>query len=422
MKFDLFTYLLAQQNGGGGTGGSGINYKSMTINGDNTITIVDLEDTEHTLVPTFTDNVITAITYDGKNVKLTYDENGNLIKIGDSDVDLTDYTGGAEAVLAELLSLVTPQTQTINGCITQLDSDRDDLADNLVTMGVAASHSETITELVPKVLTIPSGSNIGYEVKFKVDGNDYYVAQCLQGESITKPPSPTKAGETFLRWQLNGNNIAFPYTPSADVELNAYFENITLLQYLLTDTSGQYIDTNYKTQENTKYVIEFEYTALNFLYTGVFGTRGESNTSNVQENAYISNGSNNYVYVGWGNNNVVDRSNSIYANNKYRATLQKYYYRIENLTNPSSYGGSIASNTVVTNRTVYLFGINSDWIESNLTNPATNLKIYSFKIYEGDDLVHDFVPILDSNSTPCMVDLITLTKFYNAGSGTFLYG
>ena len=164
MKFDLFTYLLAQQNGGGGTGGSGINYKSMTINSDNTITVIDLEDTEHTLVPTFTDNVITAITYDGKNVKLVYDNDGNLIKIGDSDVDLTDYAGGAEAVLAELLSLVTPQTQTINGCVTQLDSDRDDLADNLVTMGVAASHSETFTALVPKVLTIPSGSGGNYGV------------------------------------------------------------------------------------------------------------------------------------------------------------------------------------------------------------------------------------------------------------------
>ena len=42
--------------------------------------------------------------------------------------------------------------------LNQLIDDRNDLADNLVTMGVAASHSETFTALVPKVLTIPSGS------------------------------------------------------------------------------------------------------------------------------------------------------------------------------------------------------------------------------------------------------------------------
>lgn len=46
--------------------------------------------------------------------------------------------------------------------LTQLQSDRNDLADNLVIMGVAASHSETFTSLVPKVLTIPSGSGGGY--------------------------------------------------------------------------------------------------------------------------------------------------------------------------------------------------------------------------------------------------------------------
>ena len=163
-QFDLFTYLLAQQNGGGGTGGSGINYKSMTINSDNTITIIDLEDTEHTLVPAYTDNVITAITYDGKNVKLTYDDNGNLIKIGDSDVDLENYEGIANTLLTELLTLVVPQTETLEGCYEQLDSDRDDLADNLVTMGVATSHSETFTELVPKVLDIPLGGYGGVAV------------------------------------------------------------------------------------------------------------------------------------------------------------------------------------------------------------------------------------------------------------------
>ena len=228
-QFDLFTYLLAQQNGGGGTGGSGINYKSMTINSDNTITIIDLEDTEHTLVPTYTDNVITAITYDGKNVKLEYDNDGNLIKIGDSDVDLENYEGVANTLLTELLTLVTPQTETLEGCYEQLDSDRDDLADNLVTMGVAASHSETITSLVPKVLTIPSGSNIGYEVKFKVDGNDYYVAQCLQGESITAPPTPTNMqGGIFAAWQLNNTDVSFPFTPSANIELIARAQDITV--------------------------------------------------------------------------------------------------------------------------------------------------------------------------------------------------
>lgn len=41
--------------------------------------------------------------------------------------------------------------------LTQLERDRDNLADNLVTMGVEASQSETFTSLVPKVLDISGG-------------------------------------------------------------------------------------------------------------------------------------------------------------------------------------------------------------------------------------------------------------------------
>lgn len=125
--------------------------------------------------------------------------------------------------------------------LNQLIDDRNDLADNLVTMGVAASHSETFTSLVPKVLTIPSGSNIGYEVKFKVDGNDYYVASCQQGESITEPPTPTMQSGTFAFWRLNGINVAFPFTPNADCTLEAYAIGATLLAHCddFTD-SGTY--------------------------------------------------------------------------------------------------------------------------------------------------------------------------------------
>lgn len=46
---------------------------------------------------------------------------------------------------------------SIASYITALDRDRDNLAANLNTMGVAAYSSETFTSLVPKVLNIPSG-------------------------------------------------------------------------------------------------------------------------------------------------------------------------------------------------------------------------------------------------------------------------
>lgn len=73
--------------------------------------------------------------------------------------------------------------------------------------------------------------NIGYKVTFKVDDTDYYVASCQQGESITAPPNPPvpQGKAVFTGWRLNNTDVAFPYTPSGDVELVAGFDIWNLL-------------------------------------------------------------------------------------------------------------------------------------------------------------------------------------------------
>lgn len=93
--FDLFTYLLAKQNAGGGGGSAGgINFKSVSINDNNTITVVDIKDNSHILTPTYNgEGIITSIIYDDINIPLVYDSEGNLIKIGDSNIDVREYIG-----------------------------------------------------------------------------------------------------------------------------------------------------------------------------------------------------------------------------------------------------------------------------------------------------------------------------------------
>lgn len=67
---------------------------------------------------------------------------------------------------------------SIANYLTALDAQRDQLARNLVTMGVQASESEKLNTLVPKVLQIPSGRP---EVTLFCNGND---ALTTYGESI----------------------------------------------------------------------------------------------------------------------------------------------------------------------------------------------------------------------------------------------
>lgn len=50
-------------------------------------------------------------------------------------------------------------------------------------------------------------------------------------------------------------------------------------------------------------------------------------------------------------------------------------------------------------------------------------KFYYGKIYDKttNELVYDFIPVLDSKDVPCMYDKVEKKFYYNAGTGTFLY-
>ena len=49
-------------------------------------------------------------------------------------------------------------------------------------------------------------------------------------------------------------------------------------------------------------------------------------------------------------------------------------------------------------------------------------KIYSCKHYNGDKLIQDFQPCLDTEGVPCMFDFVSRKPFYNVGTGSFTWG
>ena len=56
---------------------------------------------------------------------------------------------------------------TIPTALAALDTQRDNLAANLTTKGVAAANTETLAQLVPKVLNITSGGG-GFTYGFEI--------------------------------------------------------------------------------------------------------------------------------------------------------------------------------------------------------------------------------------------------------------
>lgn len=69
------------------SGGMSVEYKSITYNEDNTITLIDKDDVIHTMVCVYEDDKIVSVTYDGKVVNLTYDDD-KLITIGKTTIDI----------------------------------------------------------------------------------------------------------------------------------------------------------------------------------------------------------------------------------------------------------------------------------------------------------------------------------------------
>lgn len=51
----------------------------------------------------------------------------------------------------------------------------------------------------------------------------------------------------------------------------------------------------------------------------------------------------------------------------------------------------------------------------------TAIRMYSFRIWSGGDIIRDFIPVLDMNGVPCMYDKVSGELFYNQGTGEFLY-
>lgn len=142
-------------------GGTAHKILSAVLDSNKSLTATLDDESVVSVVPVYQDGVITSLTVDGVSQTLTYDNNGYLTKVGSS---------------------------TVSGM---------------------SNYPE------------PAISNIGYTATFMVDSETYYVVSVEQGNSISAPPNPTVETGTFISWQINGSDVTFPYTPSADVTMVA---------------------------------------------------------------------------------------------------------------------------------------------------------------------------------------------------------
>ena len=199
----------------------------------------------------------------------------------------------------------------------------------------------------------------------------------------------------------------------------------------LESTGIQYIDTGYKPNSNTK--IELEYLPSP-NYSGFMTIYGTQNNQSSGRFYGLVSGTPYYLQVNFSNNNSPtvwgfnkDGTSITGGNGTFSPVLQrvklsvdKSSVKIESQEYSNTYdmtGYSTWGNEVDCNHNLTIFARSTAGVVSNNFSG----KIYYFKIYDNDNLVRDFIPVLDRSGRPCLLDKVENKYYYNQGTGEFLW-
>ena len=190
----------------------------------------------------------------------------------------------------------------------------------------------------------------------------------------------------------------------------SFEKKYTPVKYL-ESTGTQYIDTNYKPNGNTIIELKYQTPTQNTIQQGISGARDRGNNrfslftgtvKNGFQADYATTGSlsyynDNILGVDGTAINVIKMSNSFTINNNDIKKISKEIFQ--------------------NSQNMYLFANNNNGIAQL---PMKGY-IWYFKIYEGDTLVRDYIPVIDSSGRPCLYDKVEDKFYYNEGTGEFLY-
>jgi len=182
----------------------------------------------------------------------------------------------------------------------------------------------------------------------------------------------------------------------------------TRLEYL--ESSGtQYIDTGYYPTANTRVIADVYVPSNQSTY--IYGAR---NASSGYVNAFdFMLRSDGKWQIMYGKSFVIATSGCagriLVDHNKNTCSVTGDVTETFTLGDPTFDG--------VSSHSMYLFGRNVAYVPS-----LSAIRVYSFRIYDGDALVRDLVPAEMADGTIGMYDKANNVFYPNSGSGTFIAG
>lgn len=231
--------------------------------------------------------------------------------------------------------------------------------------------------------------------------SDFRVSSCIRYKEDYFTPPRRHFNET---WKENKN------LSIKEKELEYKF-----LDYIESDRT-QYIDTNYKPNQNTKIILDaaigngtIQGNTNPYLFYGC--RTGNSNWFSMGQGS----AANNYTVHGYQGASYVSITTLSAARMPLRRKYiqDKNYFYIDNIQNKTSTDTVFQSNI-----NMYLFCSN----ENGTTNYFTPMRLYGCKIYEADILVRDFIPAKRiKDNVVGLLDKVNNVFYTDPTGKTFLY-
>ena len=193
-------------------------------------------------------------------------------------------------------------------------------------------------------------------------------------------------------------------------------EGYTAVDYLQS-SGAQWIEMGVAPNQNTKAVLKIKINDLNGNHgTSLIGSRTDG-SSNDQFFTYLDiyNGTPRFLFRMDSQPKAISWT-GFTMNKIYIVTLSGTEMKAELEDGTTVFSKTFSVNDFTSTVTMALFrvkGVDTTYFQG---------RIYSCKLYSGDELIQDFVPCLDTEGVPCMFDLVSRKSFYNKGTGSFTWG
>ena len=210
-----------------------------------------------------------------------------------------------------------------------------------------------------------------------------------------------------------GSSISLEAVPNGGFEFTDWsLHGYTRLEYI-ESTGTQYIDTGVIPTTNTGVNTEYEWTnATQTEYAKLCGVRNQNN------NAYR------YFPVSLYSTNAYVEQHIIGSQAINLTSTALHHELIFNDKNRNVYVdgeliGTLNQTLSAMTRTMWIFAANSE----STTKWLGKLKLYNFSIYEGTEILRNFIPVIrHSDGAIGLLDLVNLKFYGNSGTGEFIGG